>query len=234
VPTSAMRAATVPPRVVPAGGEPTSVPVIPRTRRRRVPDPRLVVGLVLVLASVAGVVALLRAADSTVGVYAASAALVPGQHVSASDLVQRDVVLDGADRHYVRVGSLPAGGLVIRTPVAAGELVPASAVGDAAKSGLTSMVVSVDGEVPSQIRAGAAADLWAAPTSDSGDRPAEPPSVLVSGAVVAEVRTGSGLVAGDGVDVELLLPQTRVARVLQAQADGARLSVVPSGIAGGS
>src|SRR4051812_7666424 len=101
----------------------------PEGRRRRVAiDARLVVGVVIVAASVAGVVALVSAADRRVGVYAAGSSLSPGDRIDAGDLVERNVALDGADSRYLRVGDLPAGGLVVNQVVRGGELLPRAAV----------------------------------------------------------------------------------------------------------
>jgi hypothetical protein len=218
--------------------EPPAARGAPRRSRPR-PDLRLVLGIVLVLASVAGVVAVVRAADTTVAVYAAAAALAPGQRISGADLTRRDVVLDGGEQRYLAVSAVPPGGLVVRRAVGRGELVPRAAVGSAATAGLTALVVSVRGELASAVQPGAAVDLWAA-TSTDGDRGGDgaggpaaggaPPVVLVSAATLVAVHDRGTLVADDGHAVELRLPLSRVARVLQAEVDGATLTIVPSGL----
>ena len=91
---------------------------------RRSLDPRLLIGLALVVASVAGVVALLSAVDESVAVLAAGEDLSPGDRIQARDLVPVEVRLDAAARHYLLPGDLPAGGLVVTRSVGEGELVP--------------------------------------------------------------------------------------------------------------
>lgn len=204
-------------------------------RPRALIDPRLIVGLLLVLASVAGTVGIVAATDRTVPVYAASAALAPGDRIRAGDLVERRVSLDGADRLYLRSGSLPGSGLVVTRPVARGELVPSSAVGTAARAGLTSYVVQVAGRVSGAVAPGASVEVWGTPVPESVGAPADPPAVLAS-ATVVRVTADDGLVARDAVAVEILVPRDRIAGLLQAVADGDRLSLLPESLSlgGGS
>ncbi|MFT4284064.1 MAG: hypothetical protein QM598_04450, partial [Protaetiibacter sp.] len=112
-------------------------------RRRGAIDMRLVVGLVLVAASVAGVVALVGALDRRTTVYAAASALSPGDRIDRGDLVERSVALDGADALYLREGELPADGLVVVRAVRDGELLPRAAVGDAAGIRSTALVLEL-------------------------------------------------------------------------------------------
>ncbi|MEO6114916.1 MAG: hypothetical protein ABIP33_00905 [Pseudolysinimonas sp.] len=74
-------------------------------RRRSAPDLRLVLGVLLVVGSVAGVYGIVAAADRRVTVYAAASALTPGERIDAGDLVRRSVALDGSDRLYLAVAT---------------------------------------------------------------------------------------------------------------------------------
>lgn len=206
-------------------------PALVRTRPRAIIDPRLLLGLVLVLASVAGVVAIVSFSDRAVPVYAASRSLTPGERVRAGDLVQRKVSLDGADRLYLRAGTLPAAGLVVTRPIARGELIPASSVGDAARAGMTSYVVQVPGRVSDAVAPGATVDVWASASSDQNREDADPPAVVASGATVVQVLADDGLVARDRMAVEVLVPRSRIAQLLQAVSDGDALALVPTGLA---
>ncbi len=119
-----------------------SVPQNTAPRRRRpVLDPRLAIGVLLVAASVAGVVGIVAMSDRRTSVYAAASALSPGDRVDASELVRRSVALDGSDALYLSAGELPPGGLVVTHPLARGELVPASSVGSTAGVSSTSIVL---------------------------------------------------------------------------------------------
>lgn len=200
-------------------------------RRRRAVDVRLLIGLALVAASVGGVVVLVGAVDARTTVYAAASALSPGDRIDRGDLVERRVSLDGADGLYLRAGELPADGLVVVQPVHDGELLPRTAVGEASGVRSTALVLELAGAPSSAVRAGAVVDVWASP-ADAEGRGFGAPVVLVPDAVVVRVVEDDGLVSsGGGGAVEVLVPRSRVARVLQAQASGDALAVVPAGLA---
>jgi hypothetical protein len=209
-------------------------------KRRPFTDPRLLIGLLLVAASVAATVGIVVAADHRVQVYAAAGALEPGQRIGAGDLVARGVALDGADALYLGVGRVPRDGLVVTKAVARGELVPASSVGRRAEVDATSLVLRLATRVSAAVTPGASVDVWSAPPATptaelDGAEPA-PPAVLVAGATVVRVLDDDrGLTADrDGGAVEVQLPRSRVARVLAAIAAGDALAVVPAGLPLGS
>ena len=198
--------------------------------RRAAVDMRLVLGLVLVAASVAGVVALVGAFDRRTTVYAAASALTPGDRVERADLVARSVSRDGADELYLREEDLSEGGLVVLRPVRDGELLPRTAVGDAAGVRSTAVVLRLASPVSATVTPGATVDGWASPVVDDG-RGFGAPVVLVPDAIVVRIVEDDGLVASRDVGtVEVLVPRARVARVLQAQAGGDALAVVPAGL----
>ena len=230
---------------------PDAAPRLARRTRRAAPDLRLVLGVLLVLGSVAGVVGIVAGADRRVTVYAAAASFTPGERIDRGDLVERAVALDGADGLYLRRGDIPSGGLVVTQPIAKGQLLPTSAVGSMAGVRSTSIVLRLATRVSGAVVAGATVDLWAAPkpgavvgagasatagaggTDEADAAPAaQVPTVLVSGATVSKVldATGSFAVDSAGSQVEVLVPRSKVARVLQAIADGDALALLPAGI----
>lgn len=193
-------------------------------RRLRL-DPRLVIGVVLVAASIAGVVAVVSANDDSVPVYAAAATLTPGSPVDADDLVVTRVRLDAAAELYIGEDALPDGALVART-VREGELVPLSAITLASSVGVSPVVISVDGTLAASVIEGADVDVWAAAPTELGGFGS--PAVLVSGVTVARVTVDDGLVAGtSGADVEILVEKGDLAAVLAAIAEGDSLSLIP-------
>ena len=201
-----------------------------RPPRKRVwLDPRLVIGLVLIAASVAGVLGIVSSADSSVQVLAARDALAPGDRIDAGDLVATSVRLTSVDSLYLLPGDVPVDGLIVTRAVGEGELVPASAVGAKAGVGLASVVVIINGQLPGAIGPGSTADLWASRHEESNSF--DPPSVIVSGATVVRVIESEGLVAsGDTTTLEILVPRMRIARVLEAVANQDALSIVPTSI----
>jgi hypothetical protein len=194
-------------------------------------DPRFAVGLALIVASIAGVVLIVGAADSSVRVYAAGGPLAPGDSIRAADLVETSVRLDGAERLYLVPDDLDAHGLVVTRPVAEGELVPASAVGSPDGERQTSVVLGVQGALAASVAPGSLVDVWSARAIGSGQF--EAPAVVVPGATVVRLVEDSGLVVDDSAaSVEVLVPRDRVARVLEALANDDAVSVVPASLPG--
>jgi hypothetical protein len=196
------------------------------TRRRFWFDPRFAIGIVLVVASVAGVWVIVSSTDRTVAVYAARGALAVGDRVDGSDLVATRVRLEAATELYVTPDRLPEDGLIVTRTVAAGELLPASAVGTRAGASVTSVVVETRGELAGAVAAGAVVDVWAAREGEHGQFAA--PSVLVGAASVVRLIETTGLIAdGSGRSVEILVPKGKVAVVLESIANQDSLVLVP-------
>lgn len=192
-------------------------------------DGRFLVGILLVAASVVAVVGIVTAADRTVEVYAAPAALSPGDRVSIGALESRFVRLDGAESVYLSPATVPSSGLTVVRPITAGELIPLSAVGQSASQRVASVVIPVTTGLPASIGPNAVVDVWGAAEVEHGRF--GPPSVLVSSATVVRVLESTGFIAGSSsAGVELLVTRDRLARVLEAVANGSALSLVPVSI----
>jgi len=202
----------------------------PAQRRRRFWfDPRFAIGILLVVASVGGVLSIVSSADASTQVYAARDAIAPGDRIDADDLVAVSVRIDQSGELYLAPGDVPDEGLVVVRSVGDGELVPTSAIGSAAGLRLASVVVTVNGQLPESIAPGAVVDLWAASQQDSSSF--GPPSVIVTGATVVREVESEGLVAsGDVSSLELLVPRSKVARVLEAIANEDALSAIPASL----
>lgn len=200
-------------------------------RRERPPrsfwfDPRFAIGVGLVVVSVVGVYGIVTSADRTVQVFSASSALSAGDRIYADDLVSENVRLGAVGGKYLTPGDLPDDGLVVTRSVAAGELVPTSAVGDAASIRVASVVVAVSGQLSKSIVPGTVVDVWSAAETDHGVF--GPPAVLVGSATIVRVIESSGLISDNGGGgVEVLVPREKVARALEAVANGDAISLVP-------
>lgn len=198
-------------------------------RRRRAPDPRVLIGIVLIVASALGTTALVGALTRTVVVYRADGPILAGEQVTAAKLAPATVRLGDAAALYLS-GDLPQGGLVATRPVAAGEMVPRSAVGTDVAVHSATVVVDLASPLAAGVAVGSTVDLWSAAKADPNENRYAPPVVLVDDAVVARVVSPTSLIAGSKEDsVELQVPRDEVAAVLAAQAGGARLAAVEIG-----
>ena len=203
-------------------------PVAARLRRPGWRDPRLLAGLAMVAASVLLGSWVVRTAQSTVPVYMSRAALVPGDRLDVDQLAVVDVRLGTVDiDHYLRADQ-PVDGVVVRV-VGRGELVPASAIGDASDLDLRPVSVTLE-RVPSQdVTEGASVDLWFTPAPETGEGDdAAAPHELASGLVVAEVTTQDGAFSvGSGTQVQVLVPSDQLPEILTALSADGTVDVVP-------
>lgn len=190
-------------------------------------DPRLVVGLVLVVSSVAGTWWLVARASTTVPVYAAAADLPAGTTVGPGDVETVAVHLGDTGGHYLGAGQDPTG-RVLAHSLTRGELVPAAALEEAGTAARRPVTVPVEGGLPTGVRRGATVDVWAsAPGATAGTFRA--PRVVREGVAVASVHEDRGaLGTRNGSAVEILVPDEGLADVLTVLADGSRITLVPA------
>ncbi len=117
----------------------------------------------LVTGSVVAGARILSTADDMTAVWSASADLVAGQTLTASDLTATRVRFDegGDEGHYLRVDhELPAA-LTLTRPLSAGELVPAGALGEEAQDDTVAVSIAVAAEhVPTDLVRGSHVDVW--------------------------------------------------------------------------
>jgi hypothetical protein len=196
----------------------------PRPRAFR-GDARFVLGILLIVASVAGVWFVVTAARQTVPVFAATRTIVPGEAVSQSDVRVVDVALGQLEEAYLAPDALD-GGLVATRTVEAGELVPQSAVGASSAAATTTVVLRSAVDVPASVAAGTVVEVWEAPLIERGSYDA--PRILVPDATVVSVTRDDSALGGGAAALEVVIPRADVAAVLAAMADESALSVIPT------
>lgn len=188
-------------------------------------DARFLLGIALILASVAGVWLIVAAARQSEPVFAAARTIVPGESVTASDLRVVEVALGTMADTYAAPVDLEPGAVAVRT-IAEGELVPRSALGEQSAGTRTSVVIRTGTDVAAAVVPGADVEVWVAPVTEDGGRAA--PRILVPTATVVSVERADAIVADTAVSLELVIARADVAAVLAALADDSVLSVVPT------
>lgn len=147
----------------------TDPAVLPAIRHHRPGwrDPRILIGVVIVAASVLIGVKVLQSADDTVGVWAATSDLPAGTRVETGDLHRVQIRFAGAteaDRYLSADAPLPTA-TVLRRAVGSGELLPRGSLTDADHA-MVEVPVSVEvEEVPATVRQGSVVDVWVTPQS---------------------------------------------------------------------
>lgn len=192
-------------------------------------DPRLGVGILLVVASVAlGSWAVARA-DATVEVYQAGAALTPGDVVDVDDLAVVQVRLDGVESVYLVPGAELEAGAVITRTVGAGELVPLASIGASDALELRPVQIAMPAAMTDIVSPGTLVELWVAmPDPASTVTALLPPELLVADVEVREVHEDTSVFAGsDTVQVQVLVHRDDLPDVLAAIAAEGQITVVP-------
>lgn len=214
---------------------------LPTPRASRLPrsrwlDPRLVLGLVLVLVSVVLGAKLLSEADDRVHVWSVTRDLGADSVLDQRDLAVTSVRLDDAAAHYL-AASEDLEGMVLARPVGAGELLPVDAVRPPSSSDHRRLVIEVERAGVAGLEKGDTVDLYAASEAEAGELPPRPQLLLSNVTVAEDVRTtGEGFgVGGSQAGVALLVPRGDVPQVLGAVAQGSVYVVgVPTGAAASS
>jgi hypothetical protein len=188
-------------------------------------DARFFLGILLVVASVAGVWFVVAASRQTVPAFAASRTIVPGEAISRDDVRLVDVSLGQIGEVYLAEDAL-ADGLVATRTIESGELVPRSAVGEASAVRTTSVVLRSAVDVPGSVGAGSTVEVWAAPLIERGSYDA--PRILVADATVVSVTRDDSMIGGGSATLEVVIPRADVAATLAAMADESALSIVPA------
>ena len=195
-----------------------------RLRAPRWKDPRLIVGIVLVLASVLMGALLVSRLSATTSVLVARGPIVPGDPLESADLATVELRLGDHREQYVgTLEAIPEGAVTTQT-VQAGELVPVSAVGQSQDVPLRPVVIPVEATVAESVVPGSSVELWHTSPSvdDGGTGEAE---LLVPDAVVRRIDEGSSL-GMRSMSVEVLVPADDLAAVLEVLSQDERLDVI--------
>lgn len=196
-----------------------------RLRRPRWKDPRLIIGIVLVVASVLMGALLVSRLSATTPVLVARGTIVPGEEIDPDQLTTVELRLGEQEAMYVgSVDAVPEGAVATRT-IQAGELLPVSALGQGADVPLRPVVIPVDATVAESVVPGAEVELWHTRPSDVQDASGQGAELLVSDAVVRRVDEGSSL-GMRSMAVEVLVPKDQVGPLLEVLARGERLDVI--------
>lgn len=196
-----------------------------RLKRPSWKDPRLLVGVLLVLASVIGVISLVGSADKTTEVYAARDSIAVGEKLSQDNVVRAKVRLGETEEHYLTVESGLPEGLVAVQRIGKSQLVPRDSLGKVDALDRKPVTVTIEESLPDQAVAGTRVDVWVAlPDARNGF---SEPKLLLPGAEIAQVTPGStALGSSRNTVLMVLVADNQMPALLGAQANQAKISVV--------
>ncbi|WP_245580198.1 hypothetical protein [Arthrobacter castelli] len=183
------------------------------------------IGLLLVLASIAAVVAIVEGADRTVRVYAAKKTISVGQQVKPRDLIAVPVQLgDVRDKYLIASGGVPRHSYAQRL-VSKGELLAASALGQADELERKPVGITVEEALPDEARVGSRVDVWVSAAKDDGSF--ADPELLLPGAEISEIsNSSSALGSATTTQLHVLVQDEHMPELLGALSNDANLAVV--------
>lgn len=195
-------------------------------------DPRLLVGVLLILASVVGVISLLGSADKTTEVFAAREAIAVGDKLSPDNVSRVKVRLGDVESRYITAESGMPEGVVAVQRIGKDQLLPRESLGNVDVLDRKPVAVTVQEALPDQAVAGTRVDVWVSmPDARNGFAP---PKLLLPGAEIAQVSPGStALGSSKSTVLMVLVGDEHMPSLLGAQANDAKISVVwnPGGAA---
>ncbi len=196
-----------------------------RLKRPSWKDSRLLVGVLLVLASVVGVISLVGSADRTTEVYAARDTIAVGEKLTADNVIRAKVRLGETEEYYVTVESGMPEGLVAVQRIGKNQLIPKESLGKVDALDRKPVAVTIEEPLPAQAVAGTRVDVWVAlPDARNGF---SEPKLLLPGAEIAQVSTGStALGSSRNTVLMVLVADSQMPALLGAQANQAKISVV--------
>ena len=207
----------------------TEVPTSPAARRLASPrwlDGRLILGVLLVLASVLVGARLLSSADRSQQVWSATRELPVGAVLAPGDLTPTRVRLLDSSGRYSAAGAGPPVGYVVRRAVGAGELLPVGALGRPGDAAVPREVTvpTTTGHLPPDLKARDRVDVYVTPSDKAGVVGA--PRLVLEGLVVARTTATGGLGSGSQErPVVLTVPPDDVLPLVAAMGQG-RLDLV--------
>ena len=203
-----------------------AAPVATRLRPPSWRDPRLVVGILVVLLAVVLGSLVVSAADDTVPVYAAARTLTPGDAVGPGEVRVVDVRLDDESRYLSANQDLPDGLVALRS-VGEGELLARSGLGDASALEVKPVGIPADGVLPAGLVKGSRVDVWVSLPDPARAGAFTEPERLVEAAEVSEVAESGGALGSGGTStVQVLMDDEPLRDTLAALANGAEVALV--------
>lgn len=196
-----------------------------RLKRPSWKDPRLLVGFLLVLASVVGVTSLVGAADQTTDMYVAREAIAVGEKVTQENTSRVKVRLSDLEQYYVSGQSGLPEGLVAVQRIGKDQLLPRESLGTADALDRKPVAITVEEILPEQAVAGSRVDVWVAlPDTRNGY---SEPTMLLRGAEISQITPGTRALASSRSTVLMVLVNDdQMPKLLSSLANEAKISVV--------
>lgn len=197
-----------------------------RLKRPSWKDPRLWIGILLVLVSVSAVVLLLGAAERTVDAYVSTEDIAVGQRVNINSLSRVKVRLNELQgSYYLSADQFPSEGVAIQV-IRKGQLIAKSSVAKADSLNRKPVAVTLEQKLPETAQRGDRVDIWVAEADAKTGAISLPKLILPSAEIAALDRAKPGLMPNPQDVVYVLVDDSHLPALLQALAQKSKISVV--------
>ena len=212
-----------------------ALPPAPSPRRLSRPrwfNVRVVAGILLVIAAIVIGARVMAAGSQTSPVWAAERSLAAGTVIGAGDLTAVEVNLGGNADAYLSPGSASPVGMTLVAPLAAGELLAASAVGPSGSGRVIAVAVAPE-HLPPGVGHGSTIDLYLTTEATPGSGEAAATELIGRGLTVQSVAApASGGLSGatsNQYQLSVLLPADVADRLVRLLPTGQAIVVLVSG-----
>lgn len=203
-------------------------PIAARIRRPGFKDPKLVIGILLVVLSVVAMVFVVQATDSRQGYWAASADAAPGEPITAENFTVVQAHLSEADGHYWSADEPLPETFAVTSTIRQGEFLPRATVSEHDPEDRQQFAIRTAEDVPDAVQPGSRVDLWVSQPDDQRQGYTNAELTAESAEVVAVEDQRSGLGASSTLTVYVLLTPEQLPAIIDAQAASAKISIVPA------
>ncbi|WP_175956175.1 hypothetical protein [Schaalia sp. Marseille-Q2122] len=191
-------------------------------------DPRLVIGIIVLLASIIACTQLIASARAGIPVYRSTRPIAQGESLGPHNTVIIDARPESTA--YLPGGELPSDAQATIN-IGAGELIARSAITTEAQKNRRNIVISVSDGLPDTVTPGTSLELWFVPNQPIGTQEAPKPSIVTKDATLVKVLGESGILAGQGsLRIEVRFNVTDISKILESAHGNGTLSAVPVGL----
>ncbi|MCW4464401.1 hypothetical protein OK351_02600 [Glutamicibacter sp. MNS18] len=203
-----------------------SAATAPRLRRAGWKEPRLLLGLLLVAASIVGIVFLVNAMDERTGVYVAKTDITLGEPITDTNTEVVQVQLGESLRHYLPAADGAMDGVRANTYIGAGQLIAQDFITRSELGSRRPINIDLPVDLSPAITPGSRVDVWIAQREPGSATYGTPELLANLMEVSARSERAAGLVGQRGVNLELLVEPDHLEPLLQALANESRIIVV--------
>lgn len=216
-------------RSAPAGRGASSTAAAPADRFRRPGwrEPRLLIGLGLVVVSLAATTATVTYGDATEPFAVAERDLEVGDTVGAEDLRPADLRLEATGDAYVSGAEDLQEGSVVVDRVAEGQLVPVESIGRQEDIDRRPIGIPLATPLPGGTTAGELVDIWVSQRERTGGDWSEPVQILQGAELAGVDEAAGGLGADADAAAQVLVHSDDVEDVVAALSGDSRITLVP-------